>query len=110
NTGARSFTNLLTNTSADSGYNLAITASLSKDTSLHTLPLAFIRGGYYNWGNKDYPTEMGAPRNRRYNGYYWSSTTYSTTHSRNLNFYSTRLSPSNGNYKGNGFAVRCVAR
>ena len=110
NTGARSFTNLLTNTSADSGYNLAITASLSKDTSLHTLPLAFIRGGYYNWGNKDYPTEMGAPRNRRSYGYYWSSTAYSTTSSRFLGFSSTRLLPSYGYNKGYGFAVRCVAR
>ncbi|MBQ3261423.1 hypothetical protein IJH29_02070 [Candidatus Saccharibacteria bacterium] len=53
---------------------------------------------------------MGAPRVRRYYGYYWSSTTYSTTNSRNLGFYSAGLGPSNGNGKGFGFAVRCVAR
>lgn len=49
---------------------------------------------------------MGAPRNRRNNGNYWSSTTYSTTTSRRLGFGSANLDPSDGNSKGYGFAVR----
>ena len=76
-------------------------------TSLHTLPLAFIRGGYYDWGaNAD---TMGAPRTRRYYGDYWSSTAYSTTNSRYLSFYSSNLGP-NGVSKGVGFVVRCGQR
>ncbi|MBQ3261410.1 hypothetical protein IJH29_02005 [Candidatus Saccharibacteria bacterium] len=49
---------------------------------------------------------MGAPRNRRSSGNYWSSTTSSTTSSRSLSFNSANLGPSYGYNKGDGFAVR----
>ena len=42
-------------------------------------------------------------------GYYWSAATYSTNLSRYLSFNASYLYPRNGNSKGYGFAVRCVA-
>ncbi len=42
-------------------------------------------------------------------GYFWSSTSYSTTNARGLNFDSYNLTPQNTNYKGTGFPVRCAA-
>lgn len=41
--------------------------------------------------------------------YYWSAASHSTAYSYSLNFNSSYLYPRGGNYKGNGFAVRCVA-
>ena len=42
-------------------------------------------------------------------GYYWSSTAYSSTNARNLNFYSSNVLPGNYySYKYFGRAVRCV--
>ncbi len=63
----------------------------------------FIRSGNYNWTN-------GALNNRTGAGNFWSSYASSVTNSRNLNFNSTNLNPQNNNNKGNGRAVRCVAR
>jgi uncharacterized protein (TIGR02145 family) len=60
------------------------------------------RPGNYNWSN-------GALNNRGTNGNFWSSAAYSTTNAHNLNFNSTNFNPQNGNNKGNGFSVRCVA-
>ncbi len=42
-------------------------------------------------------------------GYFWSSTSYSTTYARYLYFYSHGLYPQFYLYKGNGVPVRCVA-
>ncbi len=44
------------------------------------------------------------------NGYFWSSTSYSTTNARYLAFASNYLYPRTNGYKGNGFPVRCVAK
>ena len=43
-------------------------------------------------------------------GYYWSSTASSSTNARSLLFNSSYVSPGNsdGNFKYNGFAIRCV--
>ena len=50
-------------------------------------------------------------RNQGSNGYYWSSTAYSSTYARYLNLYSSYAYPGNGNInygKYDGRAVRCV--
>ena len=41
-------------------------------------------------------------------GYFWSAVPYSTNSGRNLNFYSSNISPRYNNYRSNGFAVRPV--
>ena len=64
--------------------------------------LSYVRSGNYNWNS-------GGLNNRGSNGNYWSAATYNTNNSRNLNFNASNLNPRNGNNKGNGFAVRCVA-
>jgi len=44
-------------------------------------------------------------------GYYWSSTPYSSTSSaHDLYFNSGNLNPSDGNNRYGGFSVRCLAR
>jgi uncharacterized protein (TIGR02145 family) len=51
----------------------------------------------------------GASRNNRgSNGYYWSSTWYSSRRARYLNFNSEGVYPQNDNNRYNGFAVRAV--
>ena len=73
------------------------------DTPLLSFPLSFLRSGYYNY-------DTGNLNNRGSRGYFWSSFANSTANSRGLGFYSTYLYPQNDYNKGNGFAVRCVAR
>ncbi|MBR2709812.1 hypothetical protein IKE72_01895 [Candidatus Saccharibacteria bacterium] len=65
-------------------------------------PLNFNRPGHYNWSN-------GALNHRGTGGWFWSSAAYSTTHAPYFYFHSTSFYPQNGNYKGYGFSVRCVA-
>ncbi|MBR3180933.1 hypothetical protein IKF63_02540 [Candidatus Saccharibacteria bacterium] len=43
-------------------------------------------------------------------GYFWSSTPFSYSDSRYLNFGSTNISPKNGSNKPYGLTLRCVAR
>ena len=53
----------------------------------------------------------GAPASQSTNGYYWSSTAYSSTHAHYLSFNSTNAWPigdTSGNDKWLGFAARCV--
>ena len=65
--------------------------------------LSFLRSGNYNY-------DSGALNNRGTNGNYWSLRGNSGTNANNLNFNSTNINPQNGNNRGNGFAVRCLAR
>lgn len=46
--------------------------------------------------------------NRGANGNYWSSSLYSATNGRNLNFNSGGVNPQNNNNRFNGFAARPV--
>ena len=73
------------------------------DSIVMNVPLGFIRGGYYYWS-------YGNLYSRRSSGLYWSSRVASGTNSRYLLFYGSFLGPRNSNYRGYGFAVRCVAR
>ena len=73
------------------------------DTPLLSFPLSFLRSGYYLYSN-------GGLGGRGSRGTFWSSFASSPAHSRSLYFGSTYLSPQNDYNKGNGFAVRCVAR
>ena len=65
-------------------------------------PLNFNRPGFYYWSN-------GALNSRGADGHFWSSVGYSATYAHYLAFYSSGFYPQNGNYKGYGFSVRCVA-
>lgn len=77
--------------------------STTPSLKMHEAPLSIIFSGYYNWG-------VGDLRNRGTNGYYWSSTPYAYTNSRDLGFGSTNVSPQYGDYKTHGLTVRCVKR
>ncbi|MBR2726220.1 hypothetical protein IKE87_03060, partial [Candidatus Saccharibacteria bacterium] len=65
-------------------------------------PLNFNRPGHYYWSN-------GALYGRGTYGYFWSSVGYSSTYAHGLSFGSSGFYPQDGNGKGNGFSVRCVA-
>ena len=43
-------------------------------------------------------------------GYWWSTTTGSATNGHSLGTNPTIVDPQNSNYRGYGFAVRCVVR
>jgi len=66
-------------------------------------PLNFLRTGYYyrSYGKTDY---------RDASGVWWSITNNSPTHSFRLDTAPTNVNPQNSNYRGSGFAVRCVVR
>ncbi|MBR3204103.1 hypothetical protein IKF81_00255 [Candidatus Saccharibacteria bacterium] len=90
-----------------SWINLLFTSYSLQDndstSSLNTqkTPLSLVYSGHYYWvhGNLYY---------RGSNGYFWSSTPYSTAGARNLDFRSTRLIPQTGGTKISGLAIRCV--
>ncbi len=73
------------------------------DSVVMDVPLSFMRSGSYAWNT-------GYLNSRRSGGYYWSSRVGSAADSRNLFFNSTAVNPRRSSAKGNGFAVRCVAR
>ncbi|MBR2695459.1 hypothetical protein IKE86_00915 [Candidatus Saccharibacteria bacterium] len=76
--------------------------SNATDAKIRVFPLSFLRSGYYFWNS-------GGLNTRGSYGYYWSAGSASATNSYGLSFYSTLLHPRSSNYKGYGFAVRCVA-
>ena len=76
--------------------------STRTDYPLHAFPLSYVRSGNYGWAS-------GGLYYRGSYGYYWSAATYNTSSSRYLGFLASDLSPRNGYFKGDGFAVRCVA-
>ncbi|MBR2709508.1 hypothetical protein IKE72_00280 [Candidatus Saccharibacteria bacterium] len=65
-------------------------------------PLNFNRPGYYNWSN-------GILWGRGVDGDFWSSVGYSAKGAHDLSFYSAQFYPQDGDSKGYGFSVRCVA-
>ena len=73
------------------------------DTTLLIPPLSFLRSGYYY-------SPSGDRGDRGFYGYYWSRRSYSSTSAYFLNFFSTYVNPQGGNFRGYGFALRCLAR
>ena len=68
------------------------------------IPLRFNYTGRYYYSNGNLPQETSY-------GYYWSSTAYSSTRAYYLNFYSGSVRTSNLIVdRGDGYALRCVAR
>ncbi len=70
--------------------------------TMRRAPLSLPFSGYFQFNS-------GEPVNVAGNGYFWSSTSYSTTAARYLDFGSNALYPQNNSAKGYGFPVRCVA-
>ena len=75
--------------------------STDNPSGLMSAPLYLSRSGYVGGGSL-----LGAGGN----GYYWSSTVYSSENARYLFFYDTRVSPEFNYYRYCGFSLRCVAR
>jgi hypothetical protein len=65
--------------------------------------LQFLRTGNYN-------RSYGYLNERTTNGNWWSGTAGSATNGRNLNTWTGNVNAQNNNFRGNGFALRCVAR
>ena len=66
-------------------------------------PLSLPFTGYVYYSNGTIGTVGGG-------GYWWSSTAYSAAYARALAFVSGYFLPQSNDYKGYGFAVRCVAQ
>ena len=76
------------------------------DTLVQNLPLSFLRSGYYGYSN-------GALNHRDTVGYYWSAQSYpsgTNPYANYLYFRSTVINPQDGNHRGYGVALRCLAR
>lgn len=73
----------------------------SSVNSMGAAPLYLVRGGRILGGSL-YGSGGG--------GRYWSSTLYGTSYAFRLYFSSDNVDPQNGDSRGNGFSVRCVAR
>ena len=73
------------------------------DTVAMLAQLSFLRSGSYHCAS-------GSLSLRTSYGYYWSGHYDSIADSYYLYFYSTNLYPQNGNRRGFGFALRCLAR
>ena len=67
------------------------------DTFVLLPPLSFVRGGKYS---DIYKTI----------GYYWLNFFSNTTRSHFLSFYTNSLRSQNGDNRGHGYALRCLAR
>lgn len=74
-----------------------------KANQLANFPLNFLRTGIYGYSD-------GKVYDRTTTGNWWSATRSSATNANNLNTNTTNVNPQNSNNRGNGFAVRCVAR
>ena len=79
-------------------YNDGITNNGKK---LIASPLWFVRSGYVNYGNLDFPGSEA---------HYWSSTVSSSNYAYYLSFMATYVSPANLYNRSFGRSVRCVAR
>ncbi|MBR0416031.1 hypothetical protein IJI64_02610 [Candidatus Saccharibacteria bacterium] len=71
------------------------------NTKLHAFPFSIPYSGYV-------ARESGATVDQATSGHFWSAAPSSTTSSRNLAFYGTRVWPEYGNYRTYGFSVRCI--
>ena len=83
--------------------NNSQTSEDNRDSGLLSSPLSFLRSGLFYWSVAGLNSRGGSG-----DGYYWFLRSYSTTFSSNLYFHNTNLNPQSSNYRGNGFAVRCV--
>ncbi len=71
----------------------------AKANQLANFPLNFLRTGFYFDDGKTY--------HRTINGYWWSATG-TVDRARNLGAKVSDVFPYDGNYRGSGFALRCV--
>ena len=78
-------------------------ASTPNYNRLNEWPLQFLRTGYYN-------RSYGYLRARTTNGYWWSGTAGSATYGRGLDTATGYVYAQYNNWRGDGFALRCVAR
>ena len=95
--GNKSFTNLIPITYGLTGSDAVSAAKLL------AAPLNFVYAGFYSWNT-------GRDNVRGSHGYWWSTTTYSTTHAYRLFTSSIPTTIYNADYKGHGNSIRCVAR
>ncbi|MBR3180076.1 hypothetical protein IKF57_00885 [Candidatus Saccharibacteria bacterium] len=82
--------------------NYTGSTSLSSE-NLEKAPLYFVRSGYVDSSQQSLAG---------YDGYYWSSSVYSSSYAYYLYFKSAYVNPTNGSYRNRsgGLSVRCVAR
>ena len=92
--GSGSYYDLMTNIYRPSGAN--------KDTMVLSVPLSFLRAGYYNYS--------GSPGYLASYGGYWSFRRNGATIARTLYFDSAGIYLQNDTYRGYGFSLRCLAR
>ena len=71
--------------------------------ALRSLPLSVMMSGLLDWNG-------GSLGNRGTNGYFWASTLFSYTRSRNLGFGSTDVYSKSNADKPHSFTLRCVAQ
>ena len=81
-------------------YNITNSADGASDSVLLSSPLYFVRGGNINDGVN---SDSGV------SGYYWSSSKYLLSKSYSLQFKTSKVDPSNAQYRDYGSSVRCVA-
>jgi hypothetical protein len=74
-----------------------------KANQLANFPLNFLRTGYYRYSD-------GKVYSRTTGGNWWSATRSFATHANALNTNTTPVYPQISDYRGHGFAVRCVGR
>ena len=72
------------------------------NTKLHAFPFSLPYSGYVR-------RILGATRAQATGGYFWSAAPTSTTNSRYLAFHGTGVWPEHGDYRTQGFSVRCVS-
>ncbi len=78
-------------------------ASTPNYNRINEWPLQFLRTGYYN-------RSYGYLRGRTTDGNWWSGTAGSATHGRYLSTWAGNVYAQGSNFRGYGFALRCVAR
>ena len=78
-------------------------ASTPNYNRLNEWPLQFLRTGLYR-------RSYGYLYARSTHGYWWSGTAGSATYGRYLATWSGNVHAQNNHFRGNGFALRCVAR
>jgi len=99
--GSRSYSNLLFQSKVigNIGSNGYVSGGFDVLTNY---PMYFLRAGYHNL------TSTGV-YDRGSSGYYWSKSSYSTTHAYFLYFYSSNVHPRSNYPEAYGWTVRCVA-
>ncbi|MBQ3309677.1 hypothetical protein IJG78_03305 [Candidatus Saccharibacteria bacterium] len=71
-------------------------------TKVRRYPLSYIYSGYYHWGN-------GNLDGQGTDGYWWSTSAYSSTNAYDLIMASSVLKPQNNNNKAVGFPLRFLS-